>query len=205
MTNNEKTADNTTGGDTGNTATKNKTTASFKAAARKKQQQLKSQKANPQAKKKQPQKTVKSKFEVIASSVNPIKGITIAQNNGNMSGLFCVFQKKLTGSAADDKAYGLDSAILELIAKIRSDFIKPKPNPNVHSILTAVLLNGIAPGENRLVCFDPIMKEQIDAEYNMDLKLQSLNWNQYQGHEEGLYCTAEWHWLKVRRTLLVFY
>jgi hypothetical protein len=190
MSNNEKTTDNTNGGAAGNAAAKNETTASSKAAARKKQQQLKNQKANPPAKKKQPQKAAKAKFEGIASGVNPMTGITIAQNIGNMSGLFSVFQKKLAGAAADDKAYGLDSSILELVAKVRSDFIKPKPSPNVHSNVTAVLLNGVATGENRLICFDPVMKEQMDAEYSMDLKLQSSNWNQYQRHEEGFYRTA---------------
>ena len=34
------------------------------------------------------------------------------------------------------------------------------------------------------------MKEQMDAEYSMDLKLQSSNWNQHQRHEEGFYCTT---------------
>ena len=74
-------------------------------------------------------------------------GVTIVQNIGNMSGLFGVFQKKLAGYAADDKAYGLDLAILELVRKTRSDFIKPKPNPNVHSNVTAVQENGIDTGE----------------------------------------------------------
>jgi hypothetical protein len=119
-----------------------------------------------------------------------MKGIVIAQGNGNMSGQFRVFQRKLAGAAADDKAYGLDSAILELIAKVRSDFVKPRPNPNVHSNVTPVLSGGVATGENRLVCFDPIMKEQMDAEYSMDLKIQSSNWHQYQRHEEGFYRTA---------------
>jgi hypothetical protein len=41
-----------------------------------------------------------------------------------------------------------------------------------------------------LICFDPVIKEQMDAEYNMDLKLQSSNWNQYQRHEGGFYRTA---------------
>jgi hypothetical protein len=77
-----------------------------------------------------------------------------------------------------------------LTAKVRSDFVKPKPNPNIHSTFTPVLENGVATGENKLVCFDPVMKEQMDAEYNMDLKIQSSNWNQYQRHEEGFYRTA---------------
>jgi hypothetical protein len=47
-----------------------------------------------------------------------MKGIVIAQRNGNMYGQFCTFQKKLAGAASDDKAYGLDSAILELTAKV---------------------------------------------------------------------------------------
>jgi hypothetical protein len=119
-----------------------------------------------------------------------MKGIVIAQGNGNISGQFPMFQKKLAGAAADGKAYGLDSAILELTAKIQSDFVKPKLNPNVHSTLTPVVENGVATGENKLLCFDPALKEQMDAEYNKDLKLQSSNWNQYQQHEEGFYRTA---------------
>jgi hypothetical protein len=54
MTTNDKTANpNTNTGDAGNATAKNETTASFKAAARKKQQQLKNQKTNSPAKKKQ--------------------------------------------------------------------------------------------------------------------------------------------------------
>jgi hypothetical protein len=30
----------------------------------------------------------------------------------------------------------------------------------------------------------------MDAEYSMDLKIKSSNWNQYQRHEEGFYRTA---------------
>jgi hypothetical protein len=85
-----------------------------------------------------------------------------------------VFQKKLAGAAEDDKAYGLDSAILDLIAKKRSDFIKPKTKPISHSNLTSVMeADNVTPtGEIKLVCFDPIMKDQMEAEYTMDLKIQ---------------------------------
>jgi hypothetical protein len=69
-----------------------------------------------------------------------MKGIVVADGNGNKAGQFRVFQKKLMGAAADDKAYGLDSAILDLIAKKRSDFIKPKPDPISHSNLTPVMM-----------------------------------------------------------------
>jgi len=187
---NTKTTDsNTNSGDAGATAAKNGTTASSKAAARKKQQQQKNHKTNPPAKKKQ-QHVAKNLFEGIASGVNPMKGIVIAQGNGNQSGQFNVFQKKLAGAAADDKAYGLYSAILELIAKVRSDFIKPKSDPIVHSTLSPVMENGVAAGGNRLICFDPALKEQMDAGHNMDLKIQSSNWNQYQRHEEGFYRTV---------------
>jgi hypothetical protein len=106
-----------------------------------------------------------------------MKGIVIAQGNGNMSGQFCVFQKKLAGAAADDKAYGLDSAILDLTAKKRSDFVKPKTSPLAHSNLIPIMeSDGTAPmGGNKLVCHDPVLEEQINAEYNMDPKLQSSN------------------------------
>jgi hypothetical protein len=192
MTTNDKTADsNTSTGDAGNATAKAETTASSKSAARKKNQQLKNQKTPPAVKKKQPQQAAKSKFEGIASGVTPMTGIVIAQGNGNMSGQFRLFQKKLAGAAADDKAYGLDSAILELIAKVRSDFVKPKPSPIIHSDIVAELDgSGNATGGNKLVCHNPVLKEQMDAEYSMDLKIQSSNWNQYQRHEEGFYRTA---------------
>jgi hypothetical protein len=74
-----------------NAATKTDST-SGKAAARKKQQNQKSQKANPPAKKKQPPPQ-KSTFLGIASGVNPMKGIVIADGNGNKAGQFRVFQK----------------------------------------------------------------------------------------------------------------
>jgi hypothetical protein len=95
----------------GTAASKTDSTASAKAAARKKQQQQKNQKANtnnPPTKKKQPTQVVKPVFEGIASGVSPMKGTVIAQGHGNMAGQFRVFQKKLAGAAADDKAYGLD-------------------------------------------------------------------------------------------------
>jgi hypothetical protein len=71
-------------------------------------------KANPPAKNKQPPPY--NTFEGIASGINPMKGIVIADENGNKAGQFHVFQKKLAGAAAKDKAYGLDSAILDLTA-----------------------------------------------------------------------------------------
>jgi hypothetical protein len=134
----------------------------------------------------------KSTFDGIASGSNPMKGVVIAQGNGNLSEQFRIYLNKLAGSAADDKAYGLDSTILELKTKVRSDFVKPKPNPNVHSTLTPVIENGTATGENKLVCFDPALKEQMDAEYNMDLKIQSSNWNQYQRLIRRLLSNCYW-------------
>jgi hypothetical protein len=71
-------------------------------------------------------KLKKSSCEGIASGVNLMKGILIAIGNGNLSGQFRVYQNKMAGSAADDKAYGLDSSILDLVAKVRKDFVKPK-------------------------------------------------------------------------------
>jgi hypothetical protein len=192
MSKENKTDTGTSSGAGDSAATKSDSTGSNKAAARKKQQQQKNQKSNPPAKKKAQQPPVKSAFAGIASGVSPMKGIVIADGNGNKAGQFRVFQKKLAGAAADDKAYGLDSAILDLIAKKRSDFIKPKPDPISHSNLTPVMeSDNVTPtGEIRLVCFDPIMKEQMEAEYTMDLKIQSSNWNQYSRMEEGYYRTA---------------
>jgi hypothetical protein len=112
-----------------------------RAAAKKKnqQQQQKSQKANPPAaKKKQQPQVTKPTFEGTASGVSYMKEVVIAQGSGNLAGQFRVFQKKLAGAAADDKAYGLDSAILDLIPKIKSDFVKLKPNPLIHSKLVDV-------------------------------------------------------------------
>jgi hypothetical protein len=181
----------------GAAAAKPDSTASAKAAARRKQQQQqKSQKANvpPPAKKKQPT-VIKPAFDGIATGA--MKGICVAQGDGNLAGQFRLFQKKLAGAAAEDKAYGLDSAILNLIAKNRSDFIKPKPDPLVHSHLIDVMEKDdkgnptTSPtGEKKLQCFDPVLKEEMDAEYNMDLKFQSSNWNQYGRHQEGYFRTA---------------
>jgi hypothetical protein len=119
-----------------------------------------------------------------------MKGIVIAQGNGNMSGQFRAFQRKLAGAAAKNQAYGFDSAILELTAKVRSDFVLPRPDPLIHSNLIQVMgEDGVtSTGGRKLVCHDPILKEQLDAGYSMDLKLQSSNWNQYQQYEEGM-CT----------------
>jgi hypothetical protein len=150
MTQNNKSNSGTPSGAGDTAAAKTDSTASGKAAARKKQHQLKNQKANPPAKKKQQQQPVKSTFKGNASGVNPMKGIVIAQGNGNMAGQFRVFQTKLAGAAADDKAYGLDSAILELIAKKRTDFVNSNLVPEVDTA-------GDPTGGYKLVCFNPAL------------------------------------------------
>jgi hypothetical protein len=187
MMQNNKSDSGTLSGAGDTAAAKTDSTASAKAAARKKQHQLKNQKANPPAKKKQQQQPVKSTFQGNASGVSPMKGIVIAQGNGKMAGQFRVFQTKMAGAAADDKAYGLDSAILDLIAKKRTDFVKPKPDPSIHSNLVPEVDTAGDPtgGYNKLICFNPALKEQMDAEYTMDLKFQSSKWNQYSHMEEG--------------------
>jgi hypothetical protein len=126
-----------------------------------------------------------------------MKGIVIAQGNGNLAGQFRLFQKKLAGAAAEDKAYGLDSSILDLVAKVKSDFVKPKLDPRVHSKLVSVMEKddkgvptNMPSGEKKLICFDPILKDQMETEYNMDLKLQKSNWNQFECCYEGLYRIA---------------
>jgi hypothetical protein len=105
-----------------------------------------------------------------------------------------VFQKKLEGAAAESKAYGLDSVILDLIPKIKSDFVKPKPSPLIHSKLIVLYEKddkGVSTSkptdEKVLLCFDPIIKEQMEAEYSMDLKIQKSNWNIFERQYEGLY------------------
>jgi hypothetical protein len=198
MTTNEKTESSATpAGATGAASTKTKTTDSAKAVARKQQKQQKNQKASLTTEKKKQLPSAKSIFEGIASGVNPMKGIVIAQGNGNLAGQFRVFQKKLAGAAADDKAYGLDSAILDLVAKIKSDFVKPKPDPQVHSKIVVIkeqddkgVPTKTPTGEKKLVCFAPILKDEMEAEYTMDLKIQKSNWNQFEDHYEGYYRTA---------------
>jgi hypothetical protein len=75
-----------------NAASKTDST-SGKAASRKKQQNQKSQKANPPAKKKQPPPPQKSTFLGITSGVNPMKGIVIADGNGNKVGQHVCFKR----------------------------------------------------------------------------------------------------------------
>ena len=192
-TNDNKANTGTPASGTGGTTPANAdTTVSAKAAARKKsqQQQQKNQKNNPNSKKKQANAAV-PRFEGVAAGVNPMKGIVIARSHGDLTGQFRVFRKKLAGAAADDKAFGLDSAILDLVAKVQTDFVEPRPDPLVHSNLIEVVdVHGLPTGERRLVCHDPILKEQMDLEYNTDLKIQKGNWNQYERHYEGFYRTA---------------
>ena len=104
-----------------------------------------------------------------------MKGVVLAQGNGNLTGQLRVFQEKLAGATADDKAYGLDSAILDLIPKVNTDFVKSKPSPLVHSKLVTIYQNDdkgapttIETGEMKLVCFNLVMEEEMEAEYNMD-------------------------------------
>jgi hypothetical protein len=116
-----------------------------------------------------------------------MKGIVIAISNGNLSEHFRVYQSKMVGSAADDKSYGLDSSILDLVAKVKSDFFKPKPSPLSHSDVVDIMEKDnkgmpttVATGERRLVCHNPILRDEMEAEYNMDPKIQKSNWNQFQ-------------------------
>jgi hypothetical protein len=48
----------------------------------------------------------------------------------------------------------------------------------------------VATGERRLICYDPILKNEMEADYNMDLKIQKSNWNQFERHYEGYYRTV---------------
>ena len=182
MTNNNTDSSN---GD-GNAAAKNETTASNQTGARKKQPQHKNQKNVQNAPKKKAQsQAARSTFKSSAAGSNPMKDVVIALGNGNLSEQYRVYTNIMAGSAADDKAFGLDTVILNLKAKVRSDFIKDKPSPTAHSNLAAVIENGVATSANVLICHDPVLKEQMESEYYMDLKYQSSNWNQYQRHEEG--------------------
>jgi hypothetical protein len=195
MTTNDKETDSSIPGGTGGTAIpKTDITASAKVMARKKnqQQQQKNQKANPLAAKNKPTQVDKSNFKGNASSTSHMEGVVIAQSIGNLAGQFRVFQKKLAGAAAADKVYGLDSAITYLEAKSRSDFVQPKPSPLVHSNLVSIMeADNVTPmGGKKLVCHDPILKEQMDAGYSMDLKLQKANWNQYERFYDGYYSIA---------------
>ena len=55
---------------------------------------------NPSTEKKNQTNVTKFSFEGIASGVNPMKGIVVAVNNGNLSGQLCiVYQNKMAGSA----------------------------------------------------------------------------------------------------------
>lgn len=104
-----------------------------------------------------------------------MKGAVLAQGNGNLTRQLRVFQEKLAGATAGDKAYGLDSAILDLIPKVNTDFVKSKSSPLVHSELVTIYQKDdkgapttIETGEMILVCFNSVMEEEMEAEYNMD-------------------------------------
>ena len=45
-------------------------------------------------------------------------------------------------------------------------------------------------GEKRLVCFDPVLNEEMYTDYMMDVEIQKANWNQYERFYEGYYQTA---------------
>jgi hypothetical protein len=198
-TNNKTSAGATPAGNAGAASAKTETTASAKANARKKQLQhaQRNQKANPNAEKKKQPHVAKSAFEGTASGISHMKGVVIAQENGNLAEQFRVYQQKMAGAAATEKAYGLDLSILDFVAKVKSGFVKPKPSPLSHSKLVSIMekddkgvATKIPTSKNRLICFDPILKDEIDAEYNMDLKIQKSNWNQFERCYEGYYRTA---------------
>ena len=185
----------TTGG-TGNALSTKEKEAKAAAAAAKNtaNQKKKNHPSNASNKKKQ---VTKSKFEGVASGSSPMKNIVIALANGNLLGQYRVYQNTMAGSAADDKAYGLDSSILDLVAKVETDFVKTKPDPLKHSKLITIYEKddkGAATttptGEKRLVCFDPILKESLDTNYFIDVKIQKANWNHYKRCYEAYYRTA---------------
>ncbi|OEU19788.1 hypothetical protein FRACYDRAFT_235849 [Fragilariopsis cylindrus CCMP1102] len=185
----------TTGG-AGNALSAKEKEAKAAAAAAKNtaNQKKKNHPSNASNKKKQ---VTKSKFEGIASGSSSMKNIVIALANGNLLGQYRVYQNTMAGSAADDKAYGLDSSILDLVAKVETDFVKTKPDPLKHSKLITIYEKddkGAATttptGEKRLVCFDPILKESLDTNYFIDVKIQKANWNHYKRCYEAYYRTA---------------
>lgn len=82
------------------------------------------------------------------------------------------------------------------MANVKLDFVKPKPSPLSHFNLAKIkrvyrAYTKVATSVEKLVCFDPILKDEMEAEYNMDLKIQKSNWNQlFQRHYKGYYRTA---------------
>jgi hypothetical protein len=186
----------TTGG-AGNALSAKEKEAKAAAAAAKNTANQKKKNHPSNASNKKKQQVAKSKFEGLASGTNPMKGTVIALANGNLLGQYRTYQNTLAGSAAADKAYGLDSVILDLVAKIESDFVTSKPDPLQHSnVVTIYKKDALGAdtttptGEKRLVCFDPILKESTDSNYFIDVKIQKANWNNYDRFSKAYYRTA---------------
>ena len=127
----------TTGG-AGNALSAKEKEAKAAAAAAKNTANQKKKNHPSNASNKKKQQVAKSKFEGLASGTNPMKGTVIALANGNLLGQYRTYQNTLAGSAAADKAYGLDSVILDLVAKVESDFVTSKPDPLQHSNVVTI-------------------------------------------------------------------
>ncbi|OEU10829.1 hypothetical protein FRACYDRAFT_246701 [Fragilariopsis cylindrus CCMP1102] len=188
----------TTGG-TGNALSAKEKEAKAAAAAAKNtaNQKKKNHPSNASSKKNKQQQVSKSKFEGLASGTSPMKGIVVALANGNLLGQYRVLQNTMAGTAASEKAYGLDSAILELVAKVESDFVTSKSDPLKHSTVVTIYTKDATgadtttpTGEKRLVCFDPILKASMDSNYFIDVKIQKANWNNYERFSQAYYRTA---------------
>ncbi|OEU05857.1 hypothetical protein FRACYDRAFT_257799 [Fragilariopsis cylindrus CCMP1102] len=188
----------TTGG-TGNALSAKEKEAKAAAAAAKNtaNQKKKNHPSNASSKKNKQQQVAKSKFEGLASGTSPMKGIVVALANGNLLGQYRILQNTMAGTAASEKAYGLDSSILELVAKVESDFVTSKSDPLKHSTVVTIYTKDATgadtttpTGEKRLVCFDPILKASMDSNYFIDVKIQKANWNNYERFSQAYYRTA---------------
>ncbi|OEU05681.1 hypothetical protein FRACYDRAFT_258678, partial [Fragilariopsis cylindrus CCMP1102] len=176
----------TTGG-AGNALSAKEKEAKAAAAAAKNTANQKKKNHPSNASNKKKQQVAKSKFEGLASGTNPMKGTVIALANGNLLGQYRTYQNTLAGSAAADKAYGLDSVILDLVAKILCNIRTSLPSTKKD----ATGADTTTPtGEKRLVCFDPILKESTDSNYFIDVKIQKANWNNYDRFSKAYYRTA---------------
>ena len=189
----------TTGGNGNALSAKEKEAKAAAAAAKNTaNQKKKNHPSNASSKKnKQQQQVTKSKFEGLASGTSPMKGIVVALANGNLLGQYRVLQNTMAGTAAGEKAYGLDSAILDLVAKVESDFVTTKSDPLKHSKVVTIyekddkgVNTTVATGEKRLVCYDPILKASMDSNYFIDVKIQKANWNNYDRFSKAYYRTA---------------
>lgn len=119
-----------------------------------------------------------------------LHNIVIDHDKPSILSQFREYKKGLSSVATNKGAYGLDIAIETGVGRTKASFMPAFVNVQLHSNIVPTRTGGVLDGGNAIVCFDPVLKQQLDIIYNMELKTALSNWNQYQRNNDALLSTA---------------